>query len=143
MSEQTAALQDALAAEHAVIWGYGVLGAHLSGAELATAHAADTAHRDRRDAAAALIQQLGVTPVTAEPTYRLPFAVTDRDGALRLAARLEDGAAAAWWYVVGAADADPTRRLAVGALTDTAVRATGWRLIIDPGLAPVPFPGQH
>jgi hypothetical protein len=142
VSDQTTALQDALAAEHAVIWGYGVLGAHLSGAQLATAQAADTAHRDRRDAVTAMVRQLGVAPVTAEPAYRLPFAVTDRASALRLAARLEDGAAAAWWYLVGAADAEPTRRFAVHALTDAAVRATGWRLSTDPGRAPAPFPGQ-
>jgi Domain of unknown function (DUF4439) len=136
------AMQAALAAEHAVIFGYGVAGAHLAGAELAAAREADTAHRDRRDALAAAIRGRGAAPVTAEPAYRLPFPVTGRVHAVTLATTLEEGAAAAWRSLVAAADGAELRGSAVAALTDAAVRATRWRRRYDPAHAAVPFPGQ-
>ena len=141
MTDAVAAMQDALAAEHAVIFGYAVAGAHLSGADLAAARAADTAHRDRRDALATAVRARGADPVAPEPAYRLPFPVTARPAALRLAGTLEDGAAAAWRYLVAAADTQDLRRTAVAALTDAAVRATIWRRGYDPAHATVPFPG--
>jgi hypothetical protein len=136
------AMQGALAAEHAVIFGYAVAGAHLAGADLAAARAADAAHRDRRDALAAAVRARGADPVPPQPAYRLPFAVTGRPAALRLAGALEDGAAAAWYYLVAAADTRELRQVAVAALSDAAVRAAGWRRRYDPGHAAVPFPGQ-
>jgi hypothetical protein len=142
VTDAVGAMQGALAAEHAVIFGYAVAGAHLSGADLAAVRAADTAHRDRRDALAAAVRARGADPVTAEPGYRLPFAVTGRPAALRLAGTLEDGTAAAWRYLVAAADRADLRRTAVAALTDAAVRATRWRRGYDPAHAAVPFPGQ-
>jgi hypothetical protein len=142
MSDTVRAMQGALAAEHAVIYGYAVAGAHLAGAELASVRAADGVHRDRRDALAGAIRDRGGDPVTAQPAYQLPFAVTGRPAALRLAASLEDGAAAAWRYLVAAADLGTLRSTAVAALTDAAVRATGWRLRVTPAKATVPFPGQ-
>src|SRR5439155_20857951 len=100
VTDPVPAMQGALAAEHAVIFGYAVAGAHLSGADLAAARAADTAHRDRRDALAAAVRSRGADPVSSEPAYRLPFPVTGRSAALRLAGIVEDGAAAAWRYLV-------------------------------------------
>jgi len=135
------ALQAALAAEHAVIWGYGVVGARLTGPELAAVAKADKAHRDRRDAVADLVRQRGGDPVAAEAAYRPPFEVRDRTTALRLGAYLEDGAAAAWRYVVGSAEAAALRETAVDALLDTATRATRWRLLVDPAHAAAAFPG--
>jgi hypothetical protein len=136
------AMQAALAAEHAVIFGYAVAGAHLAGADLAAAREADAAHRDRRDALSAAIRIRGADPVTAEPAYRLPFPVTGQLPAVRLAATLEEGTAAAWRYLVAAADNADLRGTAVAALTDAAVRATRWRRRHDPAHAAVPFPGQ-
>jgi hypothetical protein len=142
MTDPVEAMQAALAAEHAVVYGYAVAGAHLAGAELAAVRAADAAHRDRRDALAEAIRERHAEPVTAEPGYRLPFAVAARPAALRLAATLEDGAAAAWRYLVVAADDAPLRKSAVAALTDAAVRATRWRRAFDPAHATPPFPGE-
>jgi len=142
VSDPVEAMQRTLAAEHAVIFGYAAAGAHLAAAELAAALAADTAHRDRRDRLAAAIRDRGADPVAAEPAYRLPFPVTGRPAALRLAGTLEDGAAAAWRYLVAAADGPDLRRTAVAALTDAAVRATRWRRGYDPAHATPPFPGQ-
>jgi hypothetical protein len=52
---ELAAAQTALAAEHAAIYGYAVVGAHLSGDERARAIAVYQAHRRRRDELARLI----------------------------------------------------------------------------------------
>jgi hypothetical protein len=142
MSSVIEAMQAALAAEHAVIFGYGVAGAHLAGAELAAAREADAAHRDRRDALAAAIRGRGAAPVTAEPAYRVPFPVTGQVHAVTLVTTLEEGAAVAWRYLVAAADDADLRGSAVAALTDAAVRATRWRRRYDPVHAAVPFPGQ-
>ncbi|CAA9238807.1 MAG: hypothetical protein AVDCRST_MAG41-1287, partial [uncultured Corynebacteriales bacterium] len=96
----------------------------------------------RRDAAVALVAGYGGTPVPTEPEYALPFPVTDRRTALRLAVHLEDGAAAAWRYAVAATDDRAVRRTALAALADAAVQATRWRLLLPTRPATVPFPGD-
>ena len=138
---QVPALQTALAAEHAVIWGYGVVGAHAGEALVARVRAADEEHRTRRDATVALVTRYGGTPVPTEPAYALPFPVTDRSSALRLAVHLEEGAAAAWRYAVAATDDVEVRRTALTALSDAAVQATRWRLALPTSPATVAFPG--
>jgi Domain of unknown function (DUF4439) len=139
---QVPALQTAVAAEHAVIWGYGVVGAHAGDALVAMVRDADDAHRTLRDATITLITRYGGTPVATEPEYALPFPVTDRNSALRLAVHLEEGAAAAWRYAVAATDDVEVRRTALVALTDAAVRATRWRLALPTTPATVAFPGD-
>jgi hypothetical protein len=135
-------LQRALAAEHAAIWGYGVVGARLAGAARGAATEAETEHRGRRDAATQLVITRGGQPVPAAPAYTLPFPVTGSAAALRLAARLEDGVAATWRAVIGATDEATLRRTALAALTDAAVRATQWRQRLSPTApASTPFPG--
>jgi hypothetical protein len=138
---QVPALQAGLAAEHAVIWGYGVVGAHVAGALLAQVRDADEAHRTLRDDTVALVARYGGDPVATEPEYALPFPVTDRTSALRLAVHLEEGAAAAWRYAVAATDDVEVRRFALTALSDAAVRATRWRLALPTTPATVAFPG--
>lgn len=130
------ALRQALAAEQAIVYGYGVVGAHLSGK--AERYAADrlTSHAELRDDLAALIQQKGATPGAALPAYGLPFAVTDAASARRLAGTLENGAAGAAWDLVAATTAtSPSRELAVGWLIDVAGAAALWG-------APTPLPGR-
>ena len=67
------ALQAALAAEHAAVYGYGVAGAMLSGADQALAMADWKAHQEARDTLQAMITKLGATPVAASAAYELPF----------------------------------------------------------------------
>jgi hypothetical protein len=136
------ALQAALAAEHAVVWGYGVVGGRADAALLPAVREADAAHRGRRDATLALVRAQGGEPVATQPAYALPFPVTDRRGALRLAVHLEEGAAAAWRHAVAATDDRAVRRVALAALTDAAVRAARWRLLLPPLAPTVPFPGE-
>src|SRR4029450_9793023 len=91
---ELAAVQTALAAEHAAIYGYAVVGAHLSGDERAQATPAPPAHRRRRDELARLIAAEKQTPTPAAAAYRLPFAIESAQDARKLAARLEERPAA-------------------------------------------------
>jgi Domain of unknown function (DUF4439) len=135
------ALQDALAAEHAAVWGYGVVGAALPADGRAPVTAAEDAHRDARDALLVLLADLEADPVPAEGAYALPFPVLSPTDAAALAVTLEDGAAEAWVRVLDqAADAD-VRRLAVDVLGSTEVRAVDWRRRAGQSPLTRPFPG--
>src|ERR1700748_1165448 len=92
----TAALQAALAAEHAAVYGYGVLGAMLSGSGQADARADWAAHQVARDTLVAMLAKLDVTPVAASPAYQLPFPVTSAKSAAKLAVTLEEGVTRAY-----------------------------------------------
>ena len=96
MTAATDALSAALAGEHASIYGYGVIGAHLGGNLLAQARQAETAHRTRRDSLLETLSAVGVTPTAADPMYGLPFPVTDQATAIKLAQQIEERTAALW-----------------------------------------------
>jgi hypothetical protein len=120
-----AALQAALAAEHAAVYGYGVAGAMLAGTAQAGARADWTAHQVTRDTLAAMLTKLGATPVAASPAYALPFAVTSPKAAAKLAATLENGVTRAYLGLV--AVSDPTvRAFAAQAMQTSANRAVAW-----------------
>jgi Domain of unknown function (DUF4439) len=120
------ALQAALAAEDAAIFGYGVAGAHLSGSSQSAAEQDWTRHNKARDALAAMISALGATPVAALPFYRLPFAVHDAASAAALAAYLEDGVTRAYLGVVAVRDRR-LRTFGALAMQVCAQRAAFWR----------------
>lgn len=126
MSAATEALGAGLAAEHAAIFGYGVVGAHLTGTALAQAEQIEAAHRTRRDAVLVRLSALGVTPPAAQPAYALPFPVTDGAGAQKLAVQLEERTAAIWRTVLGPTTGEDRKR-ALDALTDSALWAARWR----------------
>ncbi len=134
-------LQDALGAEHAAVYGYGVVGAHLTGPALTVARAADALHRTRRDQLVVRLTALGARPVPAEPAYLLPFPVTDAPTALRLAAYLEDRAVAVWRAVLPDTDGE-LRTFALAAMVDGAVRATRWRRVAGTRPLTVALPGS-
>ena len=125
---ETAALRDALAAEHAAIWGYGVVGAALGPNGRASAVAAEGAHRDVRDRITALLADRKAEPVTEQPGYTLPFPVLSAVDAAALGAVIEDGVAAAWVRVLGQAAQRAIREFAVGLLSAAEVRAVSWRI---------------
>src|SRR3954451_2294336 len=83
---ENAALGEALAAEHAAIWGYGVVGAALDANAQGQATASETAHRDARDRVITLLTDRTVDPVGAEGAYALPFPVRSATDAAALAA---------------------------------------------------------
>jgi hypothetical protein len=114
-------LADALAAEHAAIYAYGPIGVRLTDAAASAARAAEAAHRTRRDALILKLAEGGTTPAPAAPAYTLPFPVTDRASALRLAVEIEERTAAVWRACLpGTTGTD--RAAALAALTDAAVQ---------------------
>ena len=130
------ALQTALAAEHAALYVYGVLGARTSEsgtpALFAEVTGAYATHRAQRDVLTRRLLDEGAEPTPASPTYELPTTPT-AVGVARAAADLEAGCAETYAYVV-ANTAGADRRWAVGALTGR--RSGRWR-----SARPGPFPG--
>jgi hypothetical protein len=120
------ALQAALSAEHAAVYGYGVVGGRVDGEGRATARSAYEAHKARRDALRRRVRDLGGTPQPAAAAYALPFDVPDAEAAVRLAAELEDRVAAVYADLVRAATG-ARRREAAAALREAAVRTVRWR----------------
>jgi hypothetical protein len=140
VSAATDALGAALAAEHAAIFGYDVLGPHLDVTDQKLAHSVEEAHRARRDAVTAMLTAAGASAPAAAAAYALPFPVTDRASALKLATTLEDGSAQAWHGAL-AMTSGADRTFALNALIDCAVRATRWRLTAGVTPTTTTFPG--
>ena len=120
------ALQAALAAEHAAIFGYGVAGAHLSRSRKSAAEQDWTEHNVARDTLTAMISAVGMTPVDAQAFYRLPFEVTDEASAAKLAAYLEEGVTRAYLGLVAVSD-QRLRTFGALAMQGPAERAAFWR----------------
>ncbi|MFC9844499.1 ferritin-like domain-containing protein [Streptomyces sp. NPDC060223] len=128
------ALQAALGAEHAAVYGYGVVGGKIDEARRTEARAGYDAHRARRDELARAVRDLGGTPEASAAAYALPFQVKDSGAAVRLAAELEERVAGVYSDLVRASTGD-RRRTAAEALREAAVRAVRW------SGESVPFPG--
>ncbi|MEV7340003.1 ferritin-like domain-containing protein [Streptomyces sp. NPDC093544] len=130
------ALQAALGAEHAVVYGYGVVGGKIDEARRTEARSGYDAHRARRDELTRAVRDLGGKPEAAAAAYALPFQVKDSGAAVRLAAELEDRVAGVYSDLVRASTGDQ-RRTAADALREAAVRAVRWRgeSVAFPGLA--------
>jgi hypothetical protein len=123
---ELSALQAALRAEHAAVYGYGVVGAHLTGAALAAATSDWIAHQVARDSLEAILRSAGQQPAAAAVAYRLPHPVHGPATAMSLAVTLENRVAAAYLSMV----ALPSRRfreLGARGVTAAAIRAASWR----------------
>ncbi|WP_043266355.1 ferritin-like domain-containing protein [Streptomyces sp. CT34] len=123
---ELAAVQAALAAEHAAVYGYGVVGGRIGAGRRTEAQSAYDAHRARRDALSRTVRDLGGKPQAAAAGYELPFPVPDATAAAHLAAELEDRLAAVYADLVRAAGG-ARRKEAAGALREAAVRSVRWR----------------
>lgn len=130
------AVQAALRAEHAAVYGYGVVGGRIGDARRAQARAAYDAHRARRDELRRVVRELGGEPEASAAAYALPFPVPDAAAAARLAAELEERIAGVYADLVRAA-AGRRRAAAAESLREAAVRAARWRggSVAFPGLA--------
>ncbi len=128
-----------LAAEHAAVYGYGVLGARLDEDDRRGALAAFDSHRARRDQLIALLREAGEAPQAPPPAYDVRVVTTTQ--AFDLAVRLEDGLSVRWRDLVGGTDDRALRTLAVTGLQETAVRAAQWRRLAGSTPTTVPFPG--
>lgn len=140
-----AAVQAALACEHAAAWAYGLLSAFVPPARRGAAdlvqQGAD-AHRARRDATEGRLRAVGATPVPAAPAYLPPRPVTDVVSAEGLAVVAESDCAAAWRAVLERTDDAGLRGSALDAMTDATVRDARWRKAAGTvPLVPI-FPGQ-
>jgi hypothetical protein len=138
---EDAALQEALAAAHTAVWGYGVVGAALPGGARGPVGPAEEAHRDLRDRVAALLTARKVEPVAAEAGYTLPFPVLSSTDAATLALTLEEGTSRAWAWVLDQATERTTRELGVTALTGAELRAVAWRTAAGRTPVTTAFPG--
>jgi hypothetical protein len=127
-------LQDALAAEHAVVYGYGVAGARLAGRDRERALRAYDRHRAQRDELVRVVAGRGGDPVAPAAAYALPHPVEDARDALALVTLLEERLAAVWADAVLELTGDLQQRAAEG-LREAAVAAALWRR------GSVPFPG--
>jgi hypothetical protein len=129
------ALQEALAAEQAASYGYGVVGAHLTRSALQTATADWVAHQRARDQLERMLRSRGATPKAAAVAYRLPLPVNTATEAVSLAVILEDRVAAAYLSLVALRD-PALRELGAVQLQASALRAAHWRgsTVAFPGL---------
>ncbi len=123
-----AALQNALAAEHAASYGYGIVGARLPQGSANQGEAATdwVAHVRARDQLTQLISARGATPTPAAVTYQLPFPVSSPAQARALAATLEDRVAGAYLGLVAVPDA-ALRNFGATQVRAAALRAEAWR----------------
>ncbi|MBF9073835.1 ferritin-like domain-containing protein [Streptacidiphilus sp. NEAU-YB345] len=131
---ELSSLQAALGAEDAAVYGYGVIGAQLSGSDRGLASTDFDLHRAHRDALSARITAAGARPQAAAAAYLLPFDVTDAGSARRLATLLETRLAAVYANGVQAATGAP-RSEAATELRAAALRSLSW------GGTPTAFPG--
>jgi hypothetical protein len=130
-----AGLQAALAAEHAACFGYGVVGAHLTGLPQQAARTDWVAHQVARDQLTAMISKLGAVPVPSAVAYALPAPVRTAGQARELAVTLEDRVTQAYIALVAVNDVS-IREFGAGAARSGALRAAAWRgsTVAFPGL---------
>jgi hypothetical protein len=136
-----AALFDAVANEHAVIYGYGLVSAHSTPEDNGLVSAAMSEHRDRREAAIETLKGRGVDPPLPAAGYQLPMQVENPTDAANLAVRMEEDSAVAWRAALEQATTTEQRAFAVEALTQTAVTAARWSQVLGVWPITVPFPG--
>ncbi|MGW6061612.1 ferritin-like domain-containing protein [Streptomyces sp. NPDC055189] len=134
--DELKAVQAALGAEHAAVYGFGVVGGRIGEGRRAEARTAYDAHRARRDELQRAVRDLGGEPEPSAAAYALPFAVPDSAAAARLATQLEERVAGVYSDLVRASGG-ARRERAAEALREAAVRAARWRggSVAFPGLA--------
>lgn len=130
-------LQAALAAEHAAVWIYGVIGGQTSQAESPGLYElvvqAYRAHRGNRDQLVTAIARAGEEPAAAAVGYELGDVSTE-SRARAVALGVEQRCSAVFAAAV-AATSGPHRRFAIAALTGSALRELGF------GGSPATWPG--
>ncbi|MCE7007620.1 ferritin-like domain-containing protein [Kibdelosporangium philippinense] len=136
------AVQQALGAEHAAIWTYGLVSAFLPNSFNNALNEGATTHRARRDTIERSLNASDVAPKTAEVAYVPPQPVTDQASSLAVLAIAESDAAVAWRSVLEHTDDADLRKTALEALTSSAVRGTRWRKAGGQSPAATEMPGQ-
>lgn len=129
------ALQAVLEAEHAAVYGYGVVGGQVAASRRPVAAERLDWHALNRDAVAAQLSMASELAPPASPAYALPFDVDSDQAARALGAHLELAVAATYADLVAAAAA-PRRSSASEAQAACAVAAQRWGTVVGafPGL---------
>jgi Domain of unknown function (DUF4439) len=135
------ALFDAIATEHATIYGYGIVSAHSMSDDNDMVSKAIAEHRERREAGLAILSGRSVEGPLPAAGYRLPMEVDKPIDAAKLAVRMEEDAAVAWRAVVEQATIEQDRAFGVAALTRCAVAAARWSRVLGVSPVTVAFPG--
>ena len=132
------ALQKALAAEHAAVHLYGLLGAQSSKSEQPVLFArlddAYSAHRDSRDRLTVLVAAKGADPVAAKVDYAAP-GPTSTPAQIEAVARTLERRVTRTYGELVANTAGTDRRWAITALDGSALREVAF------GVPPAHFPG--
>ena len=119
------ALQKSLAAEHAAVFLYGVLGARTSGSQdpalLGRLQRAFEDHRAQRDALTVLISAQDADPVASLVDYRLPGSLGAPDQVVATARTIEQRVTRTYGELV-ANTAGGDRHWAIGSLDRSALR---------------------
>ncbi|MFI1917192.1 ferritin-like domain-containing protein [Nocardia sp. NPDC020380] len=136
------ALTDALSAEYAAVYAYGVIAAYANTDRAKLVAEYTAAHRARRDATIDALKAAGAPVPDSAAAYTAPFPVDDPIPAAKLAVTVESDCAVAWRSVVEQSDLPATRRTGIEALTDSAVRLANWQAILGTNPATIAFPGK-
>ena len=135
---------DAVAAEHAAIYGYGLVSAHVMPDDNKLVSESVAEHRDRREAAVTLMTGRSITVPMPAVVYQLPMAEDSPAAAATLAIRMESDCAVAWRAVLEQTSGDTAeqdRAFAGTALTQCAVLAARWRVVQGGWPVTEAFPG--
>ncbi|MDT5190070.1 MAG: hypothetical protein QOI28_2321 [Mycobacterium sp.] len=136
-----AALFDAVANEHGVIYGYGLVSAHSTPDVNDLVSDVMAGHRELREEAIARLAGRSVPAPLPAAGYELPIEVDSPADAAKLALRMEEDSAVAWRAVLEKATTSEDRTFAVTALTQCAVTAAKWRDVLKLVPNTVAFPG--
>lgn len=117
----------ALANEHAVVYGYGVVSARCAPEVNRLVSQALSQHRERRDQVISMLAGRSVAAPVAAAGYQLPMPVITPTDAENLAVRMENDTEASWRAFIEQAKSNDDRAFAVTALTQSAVLAAKWK----------------
>jgi uncharacterized protein DUF4439 len=135
------ALCAALANEHAVVYGYGIVSSRCAPEVNTLVSSALNQHRERRDQVISMLAGRKVAAPVAAAGYQLPMPVDTPTDAARLAARMEKDAEAAWRAFVEQAQSSEDRTFGVTALTQSAVLTARWKQQLGDWPITTAFPG--
>jgi len=141
MSATTDALGTAVDTENAAVFAYGIAVAYAAATRRDTVAEYTADHRARRDELARLMSAAGATPPESAVGYVLPVAVTDPVSAVRAMLTAEEDCTRAYRVLLEKADTDAVRRVGIDALSDAALRAARWRLVLQVSPSTVALPG--
>jgi hypothetical protein len=135
------ALCAALANEHAVVYGYGIVSAHCAPEVNTLVSSALNQHRARRDQTITMLTGRSVTAPVAAAGYQLPMPVDTPTDAVQLAVRMEKDSEVAWRAFLEQAQSSDDRTFGVTGLTQSAVLAARWKQQLGDWPITTAFPG--